>query len=183
MIIEKTAIPEVLLITNKKFGDARGYFSEILRINELNDATGREINFVQINESLSGPNILRGIHFQNPHSQGKLVRVVAGEVFDVAVDLRKSSPTFGKWVGEILSADNGKQLWIPEGFGHGFYVTGEKAHFVYHCTDYYSPQSEQCIRFDDPSINIKWPIPQGLTPQLSPKDTKAPTLTKALNLF
>lgn len=183
MIIEKTSIPDVLLITNKRFGDDRGWFAEVLRSNELNEATGKTINFVQINESVSGANILRGIHLQNPQPQGKLVRVVEGEVFDVAVDLRKSSPTFGQWVGELLSAENGKQLWIPEGFGHGFYVTGPKAHFVYHCTDYYSPKTEHCIKYNDPKINIAWPIPEGVTPLLSPKDTDAPTLSEADFLF
>ena len=179
MIIERTSIPDVLLITNKRFGDARGYFSEILRQDELNEAAGYEINFVQVNESVSSANILRGIHFQNPHPQGKLVRVVAGEVFDVAVDLRQNSPTFGQWVGEILSAENGKQLWVPEGFGHGFYVTSEKAHFVYLCTDYYHPQSEQCIRFDDPSLNIKWPL-NGQQPLTSPKDMNGISFNECL---
>lgn len=157
MIITRSQINDVLIIENKKFGDERGWFSEVFRQNEFEKIAGHH-EFVQSNESYSTHGILRGIHFQNPHAQGKLVRVVQGEVFDVAVDLRKDSKTYGQWVGMILSEQNGKQLWIPEGFGHGFYVTGPCAHFVYQCTDYYDPNAEHCIRFDDKDLDIKWPI-------------------------
>lgn len=170
MIIEKTSIPEVLIITNKKFGDDRGWFSEVFRFSEFDKVVGGQYRFVQTNESFSLHNILRGIHYQNPNPQGKMVRVVSGEVFDVAVDLRKHSPTFKQWVGVMLSAQNGRQLWVPPGFGHGFYVTGEHAHFVYACTDYYSPQTEHCIAYDDPELDIKWPVISGKTPLVSVKD-------------
>lgn len=170
MHIEETSIPGVLVLSNRRFGDARGWFSEVFRKKEFEEAVGHPVNFVQINESYSEHNILRGIHFQNPHSQGKLVRVVEGEVFDVAVDLRKSSPTCGKWFGITLSADNGKQLWVPEGFGHAFYVTGSCAHFVYECTDYYHPEAECSLRYNDSSIGIDWPIAESLEPLTSAKD-------------
>ena len=170
MIITRSDIEDVLIIENRKFGDERGWFSEVFRQNEFEKIAGHH-KFVQLNESYSTHGILRGIHFQDPHPQGKLVRVVQGEVFDVAVDLRKDSKTYGQWVGMILSAQNGKLLWIPEGFGHGFYVTGSCAHFVYQCTDYYDPTSEHCIRFDDKDLDIKWPI----------LDTKPITSQKDLN--
>lgn len=170
MKFTKTQIEDVVIIENDTFGDERGWFSEIFKIKELEEFTNSKISFVQANESYSQHNILRGIHFQNPNPQGKLVKVVSGEVFDVAVDLRKSSPTFGHWVGVTLSGANKKQLWIPEGFGHGFYVTGEHAHFTYMCTNYYDPKNEHCLRFDDPIVNIKWPEIKNLKPQVSPKD-------------
>lgn len=182
MIIEETPIPGVLVLSNKRFGDARGWFSEVFRKQEFEEAAGRSVTFVQTNESYSDHNILRGIHFQNPHPQGKLVRVVEGEVFDVAVDLRKSSLTCGHWFGITLSADNGKQLWIPEGFGHGFYVTGKCAHFVYECTDYYHPESEHSLIFNDPSVQIKWPFSNEILPLTSPKDLKGKLLNE-LSLF
>lgn len=170
MIITQTKIQDVLIIENNKFGDDRGWFSEVFRQNEFEQIAGHH-EFVQSNESFSTHGILRGIHYQNPNSQGKLVRVVQGEVFDVAVDLRKGSKTYGQWVGMILSAQNAKQLWIPEGFGHGFYVTGECAHFIYQCTNYYDPQSEHCIRYDDKDLNIEWPI-IGNDVKTSEKDLK-----------
>lgn len=170
MQIETTPLKDVYLITVQRFGDARGWFSEVFRESVFREATGRDLSFVQVNESFSEGNILRGIHFQNPHPQGKLVRVSRGEVFDVAVDLRRSSPTFGKWYGAYLSEDNCRQLWIPAGFGHGFYVTGQCAHFIYHCTDYYHPECEHTLRFDDPELNIAWPVPRGVTPLTSAKD-------------
>ena len=179
MIIERTSIPDVLIITNKKFGDERGWFSEVFRHDEFVAAAGN-YNFVQSNESFSAHNILRGIHYQNPHPQGKLVKVVAGEVFDVAVDLRKSSPTFKQWVGVTLSAENGKQLWIPPGFGHGFYVTGEHAYFIYNCTDYYAPKSEHCIAYNDADLNIKWPLRPGVEPLVSNKDKLGLSFEQAL---
>lgn len=157
MLIRKAEIEDILVIENKKFGDERGWFSEVFRQNEFEKFAGKQ-TFVQYNESFSGSGILRGIHFQDPNPQGKLVRVVIGEVFDVAVDLRKGSQTYGKWFGTTLSAENGKQLWIPEGFGHGFYVTGECAHFIYQCTNYYDPSSEHCIKYDDRDLNIDWPL-------------------------
>ena len=180
MMIEQTSIPEVLLISNKKFGDNRGWFSEVFRLSEFEKAIGGQYKFVQINESFSMHNILRGIHYQNPHPQGKLVRVVSGEVFDVAVDLRKNSPTFKQWVGVTLSAQNGQQLWVPPGFGHGFYVTGEHAHFVYACTDYYAPQTEHCIAYDDPELDVKWPIILGKMPLVSEKDRKGKAFNDAI---
>ena len=170
MIIEETPIPGVQILSNKRYGDSRGWFSEVFRKQEFEEAVGHSVTFVQTNESFSEHNILRGIHFQNPHPQGKLVRVVEGEVFDVAVDLRKSSQTFGQWYGITLSADNGKQLWVPEGFGHGFYVTGTKAHFVYECTDYYHPESEKTILYNDPYIGIEWPLKDNNPPLTSTKD-------------
>ena len=182
MYIEETQLPGILVLTNKKYGDDRGWFSEVFRKNEFEEAVGHPVNFVQTNESYSEHNILRGIHFQNPHPQGKLVRVVEGEVFDVAVDLRKSSPTCGQWFGITLSSENGKLMWIPEGFGHGFYVTGSCAHFVYECTDYYHPEAEGSLIFNDPKIAIDWPIMEGVQPLTSPKDLKA-SYFDSLTLF
>ncbi len=170
MRIETTPLHDVLIVTNDRFGDDRGWFSEVYRDSEFKKAANPAVNFVQMNESFSQKGILRGIHYQKPHPQGKLVRVVRGEVFDVAVDLRKSSPTFGKWFGILLSENNGRQLWIPEGFGHGFYVTGECAHFVYSCTDYYDKKSEHCIVYSDPDLDITWPLVDGKDPIVSPKD-------------
>lgn len=169
MKITKTNINDVYVIENQTFGDERGWFSETFRFNEFNQIVPN-ISFVQCNESFSTHNILRGIHFQNPNSQGKLVRVVRGEVFDVAVDLRQKSSTFLQWYGIILSESNKKQLWIPPGFGHGFYVTGDCAHFVYSCTDYYNKDAEHCLKYDDPKVNIQWPIKPSVKPVLSAKD-------------
>lgn len=164
-----TAIPDVLVIEPKVFGDARGFFFESYNRQAFKEATGLDVDFVQDNHSKSTKGVLRGLHYQlPPKAQGKLVRVVQGEVFDVAVDLRKSSPTFGRWVGDILSAENKKQLWIPPGFAHGFLTLSDSAEFLYKTTDYYSPEHERCIRWNDPALAIKWPL-QG-EPQVSAKD-------------
>ena len=153
------AIPEVLLIEPKVFGDERGFFYESFNQRAFNEATGLDLMFVQDNHSKSARNVLRGLHYQlSPKAQGKLVRAVAGEVFDVAVDIRKGSPTFGQWVGEILSADNKRQMWIPPGFAHGFLVLSESAEFLYKTTEYYAPEYERCILWRDPDLAIAWPI-------------------------
>lgn len=171
------AIPEVILFEPKVFGDARGFFFESFNQAVFNAAVGKDIVFVQDNHSRSAKNVLRGLHYQIQQPQGKLVRVTEGAVFDVAVDLRKSSPTFGKWVGETLSAENKRQLWVPEGFGHGFLVLSESAEFLYKTTDYWAPQFERCIAWDDPSIGIAWPS-QG-QPLLSAKDAAGQELVTA----
>jgi dTDP-4-dehydrorhamnose 3,5-epimerase len=159
MKVTPTAIPDVLIIEPKVFGDERGFFYESYNRKALQEATGLDINFVQDNHSKSTQGVLRGLHYQlPPKAQGKLVRVVRGEVFDVAVDIRKSSPTFGRWVGDILSAENKKQLWIPQGFAHGFLTLSETAEFLYKTTDYYSPEYERSIRWDDPVLGIQWPL-------------------------
>lgn len=171
MRVTPTSIPEVLVFEPKVFGDDRGFFYESFNMREFQAAAGVKVCFVQDNHSKSARNVLRGLHYQIENAQGKLVRVVRGEVFDVAVDLRKSSPTFGAWVGEFLSADNKKQMWIPEGFAHGFLVMSESAEFLYKTTDYYAPQHERCIAWNDPTINIRWPAIIG-TPVLSDKDKR-----------
>lgn len=180
MNIIQTPIKDLLIIENKKFGDDRGWFAEAFRLNEFQQYQSN-LNFVQCNESFSSKNILRGIHFQNPNSQGKLVKVVRGEVFDVAVDLRVNSQTFGKWFGITLSQDNNTQLWVPPGFGHGFYVTGECAHFIYSCTDYYNKDAEHCLKFDDAKVNIQWPITDYSKVILSEKDAKGLSLDELLD--
>ncbi|AGZ34138.1 MAG: dTDP-4-dehydrorhamnose 3,5-epimerase [Pseudomonas sp.] len=163
------AIPEVVLFTPKVFGDERGFFYESFNARVFLEATGLQADFVQDNHSKSVRGVLRGLHYQlPPHAQGKLVRVVQGEVFDVAVDIRRSSPTFGKWVGTVLSAQNNQQLWIPPGFAHGFITLSETAEFLYKTTGFYSVQSERCIAWNDPLIAIDWPI-DGV-PALSAKD-------------
>jgi dTDP-4-dehydrorhamnose 3,5-epimerase len=167
-----TAIPDVIIIEPQVFEDERGFFMETWNQKTFTD-NGIDAAFVQDNHSKSPQGTLRGLHYQIKHTQGKLVRVIAGEVFDVAVDIRKSSPTFGKWIGVTLSAQNRRLLWIPPGFAHGFYVTSESAEFTYKCTDFYSPKHERSIRWDDPDISINWPIPAGITPLLSPKDRQA----------
>lgn len=166
-----TRIPDVIIIEPKVFADERGFFMETWRKDQFTEA-GIALEFVQDNHSQSTQGILRGLHYQTQHPQGKLVRVMRGEVFDVAVDLRKSSPTFGQWVGEYLSAENKKVMWVPPGFAHGFYVTSPEAEFVYKCTDYYSPEYEHSILWNDVGLNIKWPVPQGDAPILSDKDLK-----------
>ena len=159
MKVTPTAIPDVLIIEPKVFGDARGFFFESYNRQAFKAATGLDVDFVQDNHSRSSKGVLRGLHYQlPPKAQGKLVRVVQGEVFDVAVDLRKSSPTFGHWVGDILSADNKKQLWIPPGFAHGFLTLSDTAEFLYKTTDYYTPEQERCIRWDDSTLGIEWPL-------------------------
>ncbi|TOR09002.1 dTDP-4-dehydrorhamnose 3,5-epimerase, partial [Vibrio parahaemolyticus] len=182
MKIIDTKIPEVKIIEPTVFGDERGFFMETWnqkRFEEL--VTGRPTQFVQDNHSKSKKGILRGLHYQTENTQGKLVRVVAGEVFDVAVDLRRGSPTFGLWVGEYLSAENKRQLWVPEGFAHGFYVTSEEAEFVYKCTDYYNPKAEISIKWDDSNIGIKWPLKE--QPVTSPKDSDGISLSRATKVY
>jgi dTDP-4-dehydrorhamnose 3,5-epimerase len=161
-------IPDVILFEPKVFGDERGFFMESFNQRIFEQAVGRAVNFVQDNHSKSSKNVLRGLHYQIKNPQGKLVRVTRGEVFDVAVDIRKNSPTFGQWVGEILSAENKKQLWVPEGFAHGFLTLSDTAEFLYKTTDYYSPEFERCIRWDDNEVDIDWPIQ--VLPLVSEKD-------------
>ncbi|MEB6662882.1 MULTISPECIES: dTDP-4-dehydrorhamnose 3,5-epimerase [Achromobacter] len=161
-------IPEVKVIEPQIFQDARGYFFESFNHRQFETIIEQKVEFVQDNQSLSVKNVLRGLHYQIKNSQGKLLRVLSGEVFDVAVDIRKSSPTFGKWVGEILSADNKKQLWIPQGFAHGFLVLSDTAEVLYKTTDYYAPQHERCIAWNDEKLNIHWPV--GAPPILSKSD-------------
>lgn len=173
-----TAIPDVVLLVPKVFGDERGFFLETFRASEFEEHCA-PVQFVQDNHSKSTQGILRGLHYQNPQPQGKLVRVTEGEVFDVAVDLRKDSPTFGKWVGEFLSAENKHMLWVPPGFAHGFYVTSETAEFVYKCTDYYAPEHEQSLAWDDPTVGIEWPLVNGEAPKLSGKDADGVALGDA----
>ena len=174
MKITPTTIPEVLVIEPKVFGDARGFFFEGFNQKAFNEATGLDVQFVQDNHSRSAKGVLRGLHYQIQQPQGKLVRVVRGAVFDVAVDIRKGSATFGKWVGMELSEDNYKQHWIPAGFAHGFLVTSESAEFLYKTTDYYAPEHERCIAWNDPAIGIQWPL--DAAPQLSSKDILGQTL-------
>ena len=171
------AIPDVILLEPKVFGDDRGFFFESFNQAKFEAAIGRHVTFVQDNHSRSARNVLRGLHYQIRQPQGKLVRVVQGEVFDVAVDIRKSSPTFGQWVGEILSADNKRQMWVPEGFAHGFVVLSETAEFLYKTTDYYAPEHERCIAWNDPAIGIQWPL--GGAPTLSAKDRQGKSLAEA----
>ena len=168
MKVTPTSIPDVLVIEPKVFGDARGFFYESFNQQAFKQATGLNLNFVQDNHSRSTKGVLRGLHYQIQQPQGKLVRVVRGAVFDVAVDIRKSSATFGQWVGMELSEENHKQLWIPAGFAHGFMVTSESAEFLYKTTDYYAPEHERCIAWNDPDIGILWP--SDVNPQLSAKD-------------
>lgn len=180
MKVIETDIPDVKIIEPTVFGDERGFFMETWnqkRFEEL--VTGKPTQFVQDNHSKSKKGILRGLHYQTENTQGKLVRVVSGEVFDVAVDIRKDSPTFGKWVGVYLSAENKRQLWVPEGFAHGFYVTSDEAEFVYKCTDYYNPTAEISLRWNDLSIGIEWPLNE--EPILSIRDNNALNFHAFLN--
>lgn len=167
----KTTIPDVILIKPKVFGDERGFFMETFRVDEFNQQCAERV-FVQDNHSKSSHGILRGLHYQLKQTQGKLVRVTSGEVYDVAVDMRKSSPTFGQHVGVILSAENKYQLWVPEGFAHGFYVLSETAEFVYRCTDYYAPEHEISILWNDSTLAIEWPLINEKQPSLSAKDNE-----------
>ena len=172
MKVTPLSIPDVLLIEPQVFCDDRGFFYESFNQNKFEEAMGKKINFVQHNHSKSVKGVLRGLHYQlPPKAQGKLVRVIQGEVFDVAVDIRKSSPTFGKWVGEIISSDNKKQMWIPEGFAHGFLTLSETSEFLYKTTDYYFPEYERSILWNDNSLNIKWP--SNIKIELSLKDENA----------
>jgi dTDP-4-dehydrorhamnose 3,5-epimerase len=172
------AIADVLLIEPKVFGDDRGFFYESYNKKSFEAACGLSVEFVQDNHSKSARNVLRGLHYQIKQPQGKLVRVVAGEVFDVAVDLRRNSPTFGQWVGEILSADNKRQLWVPPGMAHGFVVLSETAEFLYKTTDYWAPEFERCIAWNDPTLAIAWPELNG-EPLLSGKDAKGVAFLQA----
>lgn len=174
--VTPTAIPEVLVLEPKVFGDARGFFFESFNQRDFEQATGLNVSFVQDNHSKSAKGVLRGLHYQIQHPQGKLVRVVQGEVFDVAVDLRRSSPTFGKWVAEVLSADNKKQLWVPPGFAHGFLVLSETTEFLYKTTDYWYPEHERSLLWSDPAVGIEWPIE--CQPLLAVKDAAALGLTQ-----
>jgi dTDP-4-dehydrorhamnose 3,5-epimerase len=177
MQVVKTAIPEVLILEPKVFGDERGFFFESFNQQTFQNLTGVKTNFVQDNHSKSSANVLRGLHYQIEQAQGKLVRVTAGEVFDVAVDIRRQSATFGKWVGVLLSSENKRQLWVPPGFAHGFVVLKDNTEFLYKTTDYYAPQHERCICWDDPEIAIDWPISQA--PKLSSKDQQGLALFQA----
>lgn len=178
MNVLKTAIPEVLVLEPCVFGDARGFFFESYNRQAFERATGLDIDFVQDNHSRSARGVLRGLHYQIRQPQGKLVRVVAGEVFDVAVDLRRNSPTFGQWVGERLSAENKRMMWVPAGFAHGFVVVSDHAEFLYKTTDYYAPEHERCIRWDDPILNIRWPD-EIAQPLLSAKDVQGAAFESA----
>ena len=177
MNVTRTAIPDVLVMEPKVFGDARGFFFESFNERAFRDATGLDAHFVQDNHSRSAKGVLRGLHYQLQQPQGKLVRVARGAVFDVAVDIRRSSPTFGKWVGTELSEENHRQLWVPPGFAHGFLVLSEFADFLYKTTDYYAPQHERCIAWNDLDLAIAWP-PAG-APVLSSKDTRGALLKDA----
>jgi dTDP-4-dehydrorhamnose 3,5-epimerase len=177
MKVTPTAIPGVLIIEPKVFGDARGFFYESFNQKAFNEATGTNHQFVQDNHSRSSKGVLRGLHYQIEQPQGKLVRVVRGAVFDVAVDIRKGSPTFGKWVGVELSEENHRQLWVPPGFAHGFLVTSESAEFLYKTTDYYAPAHERSLLWNDPDVGVAWPITG--EPQLAAKDAAAKSLDEA----
>ena len=177
MNIIKTKIPDILIIEPKVFGDDRGFFFESFNAKKFTESTGIETQFVQDNHSRSGKNVLRGLHYQIQQAQGKLVRVVAGKVLDVAVDIRKSSPSFGQWVSCLLSAENKRQFWVPPGFAHGFLVLSDTADFLYKTTDYYAPEYERSILWNDPELNINWQLSG--EPILSAKDKSAPTLKEA----
>jgi dTDP-4-dehydrorhamnose 3,5-epimerase len=177
MKVIDTRIPDVKIIEPSVFGDERGFFMETWNQKQFEElVTGKPTQFVQDNHSKSKKGILRGLHYQTENTQGKLVRVVSGEVFDVAVDIRKESPTFCQWVGEYLSAENKRQLWVPEGFAHGFYVVSDEAEFVYKCTDYYHPESERSIAWNDETLAISWPIKD--QPSLSKKDEDGEVFSK-----
>ncbi|MFI8582255.1 dTDP-4-dehydrorhamnose 3,5-epimerase [Ectopseudomonas khazarica] len=178
MKVIETALPEVLILEPQVFGDERGFFFESFNAKRFAEATGLQRDFVQDNHSRSARGVLRGLHYQLQQTQGKLVRVSAGEVYDVAVDVRRSSANFGKWVGVHLSAENKRQLWVPEGFAHGFLVLSDYAEFLYKTTDYYAPAHERCIYWDDAQLAIDWPL-DGLTPQLSLKDQQGVSLSEA----
>lgn len=178
MKYEPQVIPDVILMTPQVFGDERGFFMETFREQDFMRECS-PLRFVQDNHSLSSQGILRGLHYQLEKPQGKLVRVVSGEVFDVVVDLRRQSPTFGQWLGVTLSAENKQLLWVPPGFAHGFYVTSESAEFVYKCTDYYNPGDEYTLQWDDAQLAIDWPLVKGQAPNLSDKDRQGYALSEA----
>ncbi len=179
MKVIDTKIPDVKIIEPAVFGDDRGFFMETWQQKAFEEKVAKR-TFVQDNHSKSKKGILRGLHYQTENTQGKLVRVVSGEVYDVVVDIRKGSPTFGEWIGVYLSAENKRQLWVPEGFAHGFYVTSDEAEFVYKCTDYYNPGAEHSILWNDPEIGIEWPIDE--SPLLSAKDKQADNLADTVGL-
>jgi dTDP-4-dehydrorhamnose 3,5-epimerase len=175
--VTPTAIPEVLLLTPKVFGDARGFFYESFNARDFGEVTGLDVAFVQDNHSKSSKGVLRGMHYQIQHAQGKLVRAVQGSVFDAVVDLRKSSPTFGKWVGAVLSAENNQQLWVPPGFAHGFVTLSDTAEFLYKTTDYWYPEHERSLAWNDPTVGIEWPF--DFEPQLAAKDAAGKAFAEA----
>jgi dTDP-4-dehydrorhamnose 3,5-epimerase len=175
----ETTLPDVFVIEPALFGDDRGFFMESFSAAKFRELTGTDVDFVQDNHSRSSVNVLRGIHYQIEHAQGKLVRVTEGAVFDVAVDLRRSSRHFGQWYGVELNSENKKQLWVPAGFGHAFLVLSESADFLYKTTDYYHPESERSILWNDADIGIQWPLPPGQEPRLSGKDSVASRLSNA----
>ena len=177
MQFNKTPLQDVVLIEPQVFGDARGFFLETWQ-SEKFKAAGIDASFVQDNHSRSTQWTLRGLHFQVKHTQGKLVRVTSGSVFDVMVDLRRSSPTFGQWYGVELSADNHRMLWVPPGLAHGILITSETADFLYKCTDYYSPPDERTLAWNDPGVGVQWPLPTGVSPQLSAKDAVGQSLAE-----
>jgi dTDP-4-dehydrorhamnose 3,5-epimerase len=179
MNVISTSISEVLVIEPKVFGDNRGFFFESFNHKNFNQATGLDVKFVQDNHSRSVKDVLRGLHYQIRQPQGKLVRVVRGQVFDVAVDIRRSSPSFGQWVGVELTEDNYRQLWVPPGFAHGFYVLSDTADFLYKTTDYYLPDLERSLLWNDPTVAVSWPIQADFSPIVSAKDKIAPKLTDA----
>lgn len=181
MQVTTTRLPDVLIIEPRLFGDERGFFLESWNRNTWKDSSV-DVDFVQDNHSRSEQGVLRGLHYQIQQPQGKLVRVTRGEVFDVAVDIRRSSSTFGQWVGVHLSAENHKQLWVPPGFAHGFYVTSDSADFQYKCTDYYAPEYERALQWNDPAVGIEWPLVDGSSPALSDKDRAALPLAE-LDVF
>ncbi len=178
MNVRPTRIPDVVVIEPRVFGDSRGFFFESFNRKKLEEALGRTLEFVQDNHSLSAKGVLRGLHYQLPNSQGKLVRVVRGEIFDVAVDLRRGSPSFGRWTGEVLSAEKKLEIWIPEGFAHGFLVVSDEAEVLYKTTEYWHPEHERCIRWDDPALAIAWPT-GGAPPVVSAKDAAGSSLANA----
>lgn len=183
MKVIDTTIPDVKIIEPAVFGDERGFFMETWNQQKFEELVTKRLTcFVQDNHSKSKQGILRGLHYQTENTQGKLVRVIAGEVFDVAVDIRKESATFGQWVGVYLSAENKRQLWVPAGFAHGFYVTSKSAEFVYKCTNYYNPKSELSICWNDPTLDIDWPLQKGTRPILSDKDEEAQSFLNAVYL-
>ena len=179
MNILPTRLPGVLLIEPRVFGDDRGFFFESFNARAFAQATGVTADFVQDNHSHSARGVLRGLHYQIEQPQGKLVRAVTGEVFDAVVDLRRSSPTFGHWEGFILSAENKRMLWVPPGFGHGYFVLSERTDFLYKTTDYYAPQHERCVLWSDPAVGVRWPLAPGQQPVLSAKDAIGATLQTA----
>lgn len=179
MRFRKADIPDIIIIEPEVFSDDRGFFMETFQAEKFN-AAGINVNFVQDNHSKSIKGALRGLHYQIPHSQGKLVRVIHGEIFDVAVDLRKSSPYFKKWYGIILNELNKLQLWIPQGFAHGFYTVSNTAEVLYKTTDFYNPTAEKCIRWNDPTLKINWPFPNNSLPLLSARDSKADLFSSAI---